>query len=1150
MTKLISRAAILAVTAALALVTCGDKGTGNGGGDDIDQYGRTMYTLTTGATPDEGGYVSRSPDTAKYPSGTEVTVTATAEEGYAFAGWSGASTETTPSIVITMSGHLTLIANFELVTEGNYTLTVDRNPASGGTVSRNPDQTDYAPGTNITVTASPAEGYEFIGWSGTATSTEPEVSIAITSNMTLTANFQLIDGGQYTLTIERNPAAGGTVSREPEQPTYRHGTAVTVRAAPADGYAFIGWTGTVTTTTDPEVTVSMNSNMTITANFESIAPDHYTLTVERNPASGGTVSRSPNLTDYAAGTVVNVTAEPTPGYRFIGWSGASTSTELEIPITMNNNQRLIANFEIVTYTLTISLEPDVNATVFINNAASNAVTTHNAETLVNVRAEAPGYTFTGWTGASTSTNATVTVTMNGNKELTANFRINTYTLTANASPAEGGSVERNPSRDNYDHGTQVTLTAIPAAGYALAGWIGATGIGTQTAVTMDGNKTLTAVFEPIPVSHYTLDVGVDPAVGGNVSRNPDAASYAGGTDVTVTAEAKEGYSFVNWTGALSSTNQSVTVTMNNNATLTANFKVNTYALTNSLTPAGGGIVHVNGVESTVPTTHTHGTTVNISATASPGYRFVNWEATSGTAIFANANNSNTTVSINSDAAIRANFVLLVSLTVNSAAGGTVTPVSLSNIDAGAPVNISATANAGYRFAGWEVTSGTAVFANENSAATTVTLSSNATIQAKFQIERYTLEINRNPIAGGSITPESGLYHDTGTVVNISAVVNSGYRFVNWTVVSGTATFGNATSASTTVRMSSNAVIQANFLRRFTLTVNRNITAGGTVNPSSATLDSGAVFNITATAASTTANCYRFANWTVTDGTAVFGNANSASTTVSLSSDAVISANFEQAYTLTVNRNVTAGGTVTPTNTQCHNTGIADITATPAKGYEFDSWTVTSGTATFANVNSTSTTVALGSNATISANFKQVSGTFTDTRDGTAYRYVGIGNQIWMAENLNYGGDDNNVGSCYNSAPDSCAKYGRVYRWSTVMNGAASSTSSPSGVQGICPAGWHVPSRAEWTTLVNFVGSSTAGIKLKSSPPAWNGTDDFGFSALPGSSSTAFGIRGGWWSATVYSTSRTYIRRMYTDNDGIEESDVDNTLYYSVRCLRD
>ncbi|MDR2577648.1 MAG: hypothetical protein LBC70_02415 [Chitinispirillales bacterium] len=174
--------------------------------------------------------------------------------------------------------------------------------------------------------------------------------------------------------------------------------------------------------------------------------------------------------------------------------------------------------------------------------------------------------------------------------------------------------------------------------------------------------------------------------------------------------------------------------------------------------------------------------------------------------------------------------------------------------------------------------------------------------------------------------------------------------------------------------------------------------------------------------------------------------------------------------------------------------------------------------------------------------------------------VNIGNQTWMAENLNWAGDDGNLGACYDNNASNCNLYGRLYDWNTVMGGSASSSSSPSGVRGICPAGWHVPSDAEWETLVNFAGGSfTAGRELKSTS-GWsnngNGTDDFGFSALPGGYGWSgdfvhVGSDGIWWSATEYGASNAlflYMRSGLSHVSRLSASKMDDLL--SLRCLED
>jgi len=110
------------------------------------------------------------------------------------------------------------------------------------------------------------------------------------------------------------------------------------------------------------------------------------------------------------------------------------------------------------------------------------------------------------------------------------------------------------------------------------------------------------------------------------------------------------------------------------------------------------------------------------------------------------------------------------------------------------------------------------------------------------------------------------------------------------------------------------------------------------------------------------------------------------------------------------------------------------------------------------------------------------GHFTDTRDGQSYKYVKIGSQTWMAENLNY-----KTGSswCYYNNASNCQKYGRLYDWQTARSA--------------CPGGWHLPSDQEWSTLVQKVDSATSGFKLKANSNLWStntGTNLYDFSVLP------------------------------------------------------
>jgi len=156
------------------------------------------------------------------------------------------------------------------------------------------------------------------------------------------------------------------------------------------------------------------------------------------------------------------------------------------------------------------------------------------------------------------------------------------------------------------------------------------------------------------------------------------------------------------------------------------------------------------------------------------------------------------------------------------------------------------------------------------------------------------------------------------------------------------------------------------------------------------------------------------------------------------------------------------------------------------------------------------------------------GTMTDERDGKVYKTVKIGNQVWMAENLNYADSVKTpslIGrsTCYDDDPDNCNITGRMYSWVAAIDSIALATDAENprecgpgkycdldGIQGICPVGWHLPSRSEWETLIEAVGGKFVAGKVLKSRSGWfsyemededaiasgNGTDDYGFSVLP------------------------------------------------------
>lgn len=208
-------------------------------------------------------------------------------------------------------------------------------------------------------------------------------------------------------------------------------------------------------------------------------------------------------------------------------------------------------------------------------------------------------------------------------------------------------------------------------------------------------------------------------------------------------------------------------------------------------------------------------------------------------------------------------------------------------------------------------------------------------------------------------------------------------------------------------------------------------------------------------------------------------------------------------------------------------------------------------------------------------------------DGNSYDAVQIGNQVWMAENLRttkYAdgtaiaegtSTSTYIPLRYTPSTD-VATYGYLYNWPAVMHGLSSSTGNPSGVQGVCPNGWHVPSDAEWTQLTAYVGSHSEYVcngsgqniaKALASNNGWqlvNGDEcavgnnpstnnATGFSALPAGfydCHDCFGVYAYYWSATMCGNDDAWERHLSYGDAKVQSGYSDKVWGFSVRCVRD
>jgi uncharacterized repeat protein (TIGR02543 family) len=231
-----------------------------------------------------------------------------------------------PAIANAVGGDGSDIGAFEAVPL--YTLTV--LTSGNGSVGKSPDQVSYPFGTVVTLTATPAAGWALSGWSGDASGSSTQLSVTMTNNKTITANFVWVG---FTLSV--TATGGAIVWVSPNQPLYASNTLVTLTAPEQQGWVFDHWSGDANGTNNP-LSITMTNNMAITANF--IPTYDLSITI----SGRGTVTFTPPpppLADYmyVSNTLVSLQAIPNAGWQFVGWSGDLSGTNNPISFQITSN---------------------------------------------------------------------------------------------------------------------------------------------------------------------------------------------------------------------------------------------------------------------------------------------------------------------------------------------------------------------------------------------------------------------------------------------------------------------------------------------------------------------------------------------------------------------------------------------------------------------------------------------------------------------------------------------------------------------------------------------------------------------------------------------------------------------------------------------
>lgn len=722
------------------------------------------------------------------PAGSYVNLATTATAGY-FTGWSGDCTGT-GNCGLYVNGNKNVTATFE----PSYPLTVTKS--GNGTVTSNPAgincgatcTASFVPKSNVTLSAVPDTGYLFKQWGG-ACSGSGTCIVTMNGTQNVTATFM-----PYR-TLMTTVAGSGTVTSAPAgiscNPTcsavYEINTPVTLTPAPAPDFVFTGWSGACSGTGN--CTVTMSQDRSVGAAFTPLRR----LTVIRQ--GGGYVSSPQGGIDcgatctaqYVNGTNVTLTPANTPGVFFNHWSGACNGSA-GCAVAMNTDATVYAVYD-TTLSVTATAGGTLSSAPVGIDCGSTCSAVYNYGTSVTITpVPQSGYAFSGWSGDCSGTGG-CTVTMGAPKTVAASF---TPTHALTLAIVGGGSVSSTPAgitcgptcSATFMEGTNVTLTPTPAAGYVFGRWTGAcTGSGGCT-VTVNGNTSVGAEFDPVISLSVSGQGHVTSTPVGLDCTTACTAAFPLNASVVLTATGTNGYQFDHWTGDCSGT--TCTLAMSGPKNVTAVFYPLIFVTKNI---AGAGRVYTAGGEidcgPTCMVAVAPGTHLFVFAEPDVNYVFAGWfGGCTGTSFCS--------ITINAPTLINANFSPATTLSVTKNGSGSVSS-SPGGIDCGlycgakfaqgSSVTITATPDYGYGFDHW---SGDCT---GTSPSCTLTMSVDRNATATFRLlPTHTLtvnvgdhgQVNGTNFPSPCVGPATCTYtYPEGTAVSLSAAPVAGFGLTAW-----------------------------------------------------------------------------------------------------------------------------------------------------------------------------------------------------------------------------------------------------------------------------------------------------------------------------------------------------------------------------------
>ncbi|WP_298888844.1 leucine-rich repeat domain-containing protein [uncultured Porphyromonas sp.] len=834
--------------------------------------------------------------------GTELTIVATPATGYELVSITAGGTDITASKKVVVTGNLTVKATFA---KKNFAVSLTKEGEGTITATGASNLNSVAYGTELTIVATPAEGYELVSITSNGTDITASKKVVVTGNLTVKASFakknfsvSLTKEGEGTIT-----ATGATSLN-----AVAYGTELTINATPAEGYELTALTANGTDILATKKIV-VKDNLTIKATF---AKKNFAVSLTKEGEGTITATGASNLNSVAYGTELTIVATPAEGYELVSITAGGTDITASKKVVVTDNLTVKATFTKKSFAVSLTKEGEGTITA---TGASNLNSVAYGTELTIVATPAKGYELTALTANGTDILATKKVVVEGNLTVKATFAKKNFAVSLTK---EGEGTITATGADGLNavaYGTELTINATPAMGYELQSLVaGGVDITATKKIVVKDNLTVKATFtkKSFAVTFAKEGDGTVTAAG---ATSLDAVAY--GTELTIVATPAEGYELTALTANGTDILATKKVVVEGNLTVKATFTKKSFAV--SLTKEGEGMISATGASNL--NSVAYGTELTIVATPAEGYELTALTA-NGTDILATKK-----IVVKDNLTVKATFTkksFAVSLTKEGE--GTITATGATSLNAvayGTELTIVATPAKGYELTALTA-NGTDILATKK-----IVVKENLTVKAIFTKKSFAVSLTKEGEGTITATGASSLNAVAyGTELTINATPAMGYELQS--LVAG----GVDITATKKIVVKGNLTVKATFSKK-SFAVSLTKEGEGTITATGASNLNSVAYGTELTIVATPAEGYELVSITA-GGTDI-----TASKKVVVTGNLTVKAtfakkNFAVSLTKEGEGRISATG-ASNLNSVAYGTELT-INATPAEGYELVSIT--------------------------------------------------------------------------------------------------------------------------------------------------------------------------------------------------------------------